>query len=93
MELKISLDERIADGFYMGRSLKLFRELLANPETLLTRMPDDGSIPKSLTKKKPKKPKVKKVKKTKNPKKIKPLKNKIKLDNRMKKRAEKKIEG
>ncbi len=93
LELKISLDERIADGFYMGRSLKLFRELLANPETLLTRMPDDGSIPKSLTKKKPKKPKVKKVKKTKNPKKIKPLKNKIKLDNRMKKRAEKKIEG
>lgn len=85
----MSLDERVADGFYMGKCLKLFKDLLTNPDSLLEEMPDDGSIPKKMVKKKVKKVgKVKKSKKQKTekkPKKIKPLKNKEKLDKRMKK--------
>ncbi len=94
LTLKFSLDERIADGFYMARTLKLCKDLLANPESLLDKMPDDGTIPKRLLKKKTKKAKKvvkvktkkEKVKKPKNkPKKIKPLENKIKHDKKMKK--------
>ncbi len=91
LTLKFSLDERIADGFYMGRTLKLCKVLLSNPETLNEKMPDDGTIPKRLFKKKAKKTKKTKQKKTKEkkskdkPKKIKPLVNKIKHDNKMKK--------
>lgn len=90
--LGFTLDERIADGLYMSKTLKLCKDILSNPESLLTKMPDDGTIPKSIHKKKAKK--VKKVKsttkktKTEKPKKIKPLKNKIKLDNKMKKHKE-----
>ncbi len=90
LTLKFSLDERIADGFYMGRTLKLCRDLLANPESLVEKMPDDGTIPKRLLKKKAKKSKTKtkktKEKKSKDkPKKIKPLLNKIKHDSKKKK--------
>ena len=75
----MSLDERVADGFYMGKALKLFKDLLTNPISLLDELPDDGSIPKSIVKKKAKKAsKVGKVKKEKKTKKIKPLKNKEK---------------
>ena len=75
----MSLDERVADGFYMGKALKLFKDLLTNPISLLEELPDDGSIPKSIVKKKTKKAsKVGKVKKDKKPKKIKPRKNKEK---------------
>lgn len=88
----MSLDERVADGFYMGKCLKLFKDLLTNPDSLLEEMPDDGSIPKKVVKKRVKKvTKVKKVKKEKKEKiekkskKIKPLKNKEKHDRRMKK--------
>lgn len=85
MNLGMSLDERVADGFYMGKTLKLCNDILANPDSLLQGMPDDGSIPKKLVKRK--KQKVKKVKKVKDkkPKKIKPLKNKEKHDERMSK--------
>lgn len=34
MEVGITLDERIADGFYFAKSLKLFEYFLENPETL-----------------------------------------------------------
>ncbi|MBQ8792803.1 MAG: hypothetical protein IJZ62_04245, partial [Clostridia bacterium] len=84
----MSLDERVADGFYMGKCLKLFKDLLTNPDSLVEGMPDDGSIPKKMVKKKTKikkVAKVKKAKKEKKPKKIKPLKNKEKHDKKMKK--------
>ena len=84
MNLGMSLDERVADGFYMGKTLKLCNDILANPDTLLQSMPDDGTIPKKLIRKN-KKQKVKKVKgsKDKKVKKIKPLKNKEKHDKRI----------
>lgn len=34
VEVGLTLDERIADGFYFGRSLKLIQHLLSNPELL-----------------------------------------------------------
>jgi hypothetical protein len=90
LTLGISLDERVADGLYMGKSLRLLRDFITNPDTLMTEMPDDGSIPKKLVKKKQKK--VKKIKqkkpkkeKSEKPKKIKPLKNKEKHDSKMEK--------
>lgn len=87
----ISLDERVADGLYMGKSLKLLQDLLANPDSLKERLPEDGTIPKKLIKKKTKKVKIKKSKKDKKPKKIKPLKNKQKHDEKKKKSALKKL--
>ncbi len=36
VEIKVSLDERIADGFYFARSLELMESYLKNPETLET---------------------------------------------------------
>ena len=93
----MSLDERVADGFYMGKCLKLFRDLLMNPDSLLEEMPEDATMPKILRKKKSKVKKVSKTKKEakekkeKKPKKIKPLKNKEKHDKKMKK-AKNKIE-
>ena len=92
----MSLDERVADGFYMGKCLKLFKDLLTNPISLLEELPDDGSIPKSIVKKKSKKTKkvakVGKVKKEKKTKKIKPLKNKEKHLKRTKKKSEQIVE-
>ena len=35
MEMKITYDERIEDGFYAARALDRFRKLLENPEDLL----------------------------------------------------------
>lgn len=84
MNLGMSLDERVADGLYMGKSLKLCNDIISNPDTLLTSMPDDGTIPKKLVKKSRKlKKKAKKAEK--KSKKIKPLKNKEKHDVRMRK--------
>ena len=87
MNLGISLDERIADGLYMSKTLRLMQDIIANPESLKEGLPDDGTIPTKIKKvKKVKKSKAKKVKtkkpkkvketKEKKPKKIKPLKNK-----------------
>ena len=87
LNIGMSLDERVADGFYMGKCLRLFKDLMTNPDSLLEEMPDDGSIPKKVVKKKVKKvSKVKKTAKEKKPKKIKPLKNKEKHDKKMKKK-------
>lgn len=85
LNLGMSLDERVADGLYMAKSLKLCNDLLANPENLLVSMPDDGSIPKRLIRRKSKKLKKKLKKLNKKTKKIKPLKNKEKLDAKIKK--------
>ncbi len=78
----MSLDERIADGFYMSKTLKLFKDLLANPDSLNESLPDDGTIPKKLLKKNKKNNKYKKENKHK---KIKPLENKKKHDKKLKK--------
>ena len=78
----ITLDERVADGFYMSKTLKLFKDLLANPDSLMESLPDDGTIPKKLLKKNKKSSKNKKENK---PKKIKPLENKKKHDKKLKK--------
>ncbi len=40
MTLGFSLDERIADGLYMGKSLRLFESFLKNPDDLLERLPE-----------------------------------------------------
>ncbi|MPM44593.1 hypothetical protein SDC9_91272 [bioreactor metagenome] len=37
MEVGFTVDERITDGFYFTKSIKLFQDLLANPEVLLSR--------------------------------------------------------
>ena len=34
VEVKVTLDERIADGFYFARSLELMQSYLQNPETI-----------------------------------------------------------
>ena len=34
VDVGITLDERIADGFYFARSLKIVQHLLSNPELL-----------------------------------------------------------
>lgn len=89
MTIGMSLDERIADGLYMGKSLKLVLDLLANPDTLMEKLPDDGTIPKKLIKRKSKKTKIKKPKKKKDSegksKKINPRKNKLKQDEKIQK--------
>ncbi len=87
IELGLSLDERIADGYYMAKSLRMLKEILSNVDCLKEKMPDDGSIPTKIkkTKKKTKKVKKTKVKKSKSrvkvkkvkeekPKKLKPVK-------------------
>lgn len=87
LTLGVSLDERVADGLYMAKCLKLLEQFLTNPDTLLDSLPDDGTIPKKIVKKKNKKVKAKKVKKikAKKVKKIKPLKNKKMHDEKMQK--------
>ncbi len=65
LNVGVTMDDRIADGFYYGKSLRLWRDIFENLDCLLESMPDDGS--KKMTIKKRKKTKVKKskVKKTK----------------------------
>ena len=84
LNLGMSLDERVADGLYMGKSLRLFSDYISNPDNLKMPLPDDGTIPKKATKivkfrKTKKKVKIKKDKKEKT-KKIKPLHNKEKAE-------------
>lgn len=101
MNLGISLDERIADGLYMGKTLRLMEDIIANPECLKEGLPDDGKIPtkikkvKKVKKSKTKKVKAKKVKPEKKAKKIKPLKNKEKAEKKAHKKdkVNKKIEA
>lgn len=67
MNVGLAMDERIADGFYYGKTLRVWRDILDNPDCLLEEMPDDGSkkMPKKKRKTKAGKAKKSKVKKTK----------------------------
>ena len=85
LTMGVSLDERVADGLYMGKSLRLFSDYIKNPDNLKTSLPNDGTIPKKATKIVKFKKIKKKTKKEKNAKKersktkkIKPLVNKEK---------------
>lgn len=96
LNIGISMDERIADGFYYGKSLKLMTDLLTNPDSLMESLPEDGTIPKKMIKRKARKAKsaTKKAKKQeKKSKKRNPLLNKQKHDKRMKKKQEKQQES
>lgn len=73
MNVGITMDERVADGYYFAKTLKLWRDIFENPDCLLQSMPDDGS--KKMTIKKRKKTKKSKVK-TKKEKSLKPKKEK-----------------
>ncbi len=66
MTLGITMDDRVADGFYYGKSLKLWNDMFANLDCLKETMPDDGSLKLKIKKKKTKKSKTKKTKITKN---------------------------
>ena len=61
MNVGITMDERVADGFYFAKSLRIWKDIFANLDCLLDPMPDDGS--KKMTIKKRKKTKKSKVKK------------------------------
>ncbi len=61
MSVGITMDERIADGFYFAKSLRLWKDIFENLDCLLTSMPDDGSK-KMIIKKRKKKAKKSKVK-------------------------------
>ena len=52
MELKVSIDDRIASGIYTGPTMDLFKELIENPEPLL-KPPDltDEQLDKLMLKK------------------------------------------
>ena len=89
MNLGMSLDERVADGLYMGKSLKLCNDILANPETLLTSLPEDGTIPKKMFRRTKKLKSKRRKSKDRKSKKIKPLKNKEKQDEKLRKRRKK----
>ena len=87
LTMGVSLDERVADGLYMGKSLRLFSDYIKNPDNLKTSLPNDGTIPKKATKIVKFKKIKKKTKKEKNAKKersktkkIKPLVNKEKAE-------------
>ena len=40
VDMTITLDERIADGFYFAKSLKLMKHFLEHPETLNEKIAD-----------------------------------------------------
>jgi len=95
LTLGISMDERIADGFYYGKCLRLLHDLMVNPDSLMERLPEDGSIPKKMIKKNAKKAKSasKKAKKQeKKSKKRNPRLNKIKHDKKMKNKQKASVE-
>ncbi len=60
MNLGLTMDDRIADGFYYGKSLKLWNEMFNNLDCLKESMPDDGSLKMTIKKRKVKKSKIKK---------------------------------
>lgn len=60
LELGISLDERVADGYYMAKSLRYLKDLLANPDNLNDEMPENAPATTKIKRKK----KTKKAKAT-----------------------------
>ena len=65
MNIGINMDERVADGFYYAKSLRMWNDMFANPDCLKQAMPDDGSK-KMVIKKKRKSKKDQTTKKVKN---------------------------
>jgi hypothetical protein len=61
-DLGINLDERIADGFYFSKTLRLWNDIFTNPECLLEKQISKTTLKKSKKKKKEKKIKEKKQK-------------------------------
>ena len=47
MELGATIDERVADGFYFVKALKLMEYILRNPELLMEPAGEHVSIPES----------------------------------------------
>ena len=43
VEVKVTLDERIADGYYFARALDIFKEYIEHPETLFAQGADHNS--------------------------------------------------
>lgn len=79
-ELGISLDERVADGYYMAKTLRLMKDLLSNPDNLKEKMPDDGTISTKIKKRKKKTKATKTTKaKSKNVKTKKEKKSRVKV--------------
>lgn len=62
MKIGFSLDDRIADGFYYSKSVKMLKQMMENPDCLKEGMPEDGSKNLVIKKKKKKKDKTKKTK-------------------------------
>lgn len=63
MNVGITMDERVADGFYFGKTLKIWTEMFENPDCLKESMPDNGSKVMKIKKRRVKKTKEKKIKK------------------------------
>ena len=40
VDITVTLDERIADGFYFAKSLRLVKYLIENPEKLMDKVED-----------------------------------------------------
>lgn len=77
MTVGITMDERVADGFYFAKSLRLWKDIFANLDCLLQPMPEDGT--KKMTIKKRKKNKKSKLKTSKKDKAKSQLKKQEKL--------------
>ncbi len=93
MNVGITMDERIADGLYFSKTLRLWKEMFENPDCLLQPMPEDGSKKMVIKKKvkKAKKSKVKKAKKEKMDKTLVLLEKQRKKEEKEKLREEKKV--
>ena len=66
MNLGVTMDERVADGFYYGKTLKIWNDMFANPDCLKEGMPEDGSKKMVIKKRKKKSAKIKKEKSAKS---------------------------
>ena len=63
MNVGVTMDERVADGFYFSKALRLWKDIFENLDCLMEPMPDDGT--KNVKIKKCAKAKKSKVKKSK----------------------------
>lgn len=62
MNLGVKMDERVADGFYFGKTLRIWNDMFENPDCLKEAMPEDGSKNIKIKKRRAKKEKIKKAK-------------------------------
>ena len=91
MELGVTMDERVADGFYFGKTLKIWNEMFENPDCLKDPMPEDGSKKMVIKKRKTKK-NDKKENKTKTTKTRKRTKEQIEKQKQLKKEVKERKE-